>query len=310
MFRRILVAVDDPGDAARVVHVAERMAARTGASLVVSHVEPPAAPEGARDAGGVHRLAAELRERGVAAESAIEYARPEEGIARGAEREHADLIVMAPRGRAGLDALRHPSVTRRILARAPAPVLVWPEGLDPSADALFLCSHCSLIIAPLDGGELAERALPFAITFAREYGRTLLLLHVAPAPFPLGSGPTGRALAGETLKAEEVGARRYLGAVRERLEREAGIHVECMLKVGNPATEIARTAEVHPGSLIVMSTHGRGGLSRALLGSVAAEVIRRTPAPALIVPPAAMPPGGGQPPASATADTPFAADDA
>jgi len=105
---------------------------------------------------------------------------------------------------------------------------------------------------PLDGGKIAERALLFAVDFVREYGRSLLLRRVVGPALLLVVGPELYPLTREALRTEEAEARRYLAGVRKRLMDDADARVECMVKQGNPAEDIARTAEVlRPSDVIV-----------------------------------------------------------
>ena len=120
------------------------------------------------------------------------------------------------------------------------------------------------VLVPLDGSDLAERALPYAATLARASGSPLLLLHVLTPTPPRG---------GELV--HEDAARAQLNAVAERL-RTDGLVVEAVVSStlrGRVAQVITDVAQRHGCELIVMSTHGRGGLGRWLYGSVADEVI-------------------------------------
>ena len=130
------------------------------------------------------------------------------------------------------------------------------------------------IAVPLDGSELAERALPFARSLAQLVGGNLILARVAD----------GRGRFGDRIEAQ-IEAAAEAEAYLERLMdgRRAGYVVERSLPYGDPATEIARLAGERSADLIVMSTHGRSGLGRALLGSVADTLVRRTQLPLLLV---------------------------
>src|SRR5438067_4959428 len=123
------------------------------------------------------------------------------------------------------------------------------------------------ILVPLDGSELAERALPFARSLAHLVGGNLILARVAD----------GRRPAGDPVKAQieaAAEAEAYLECLAD--DRQAGYVAERSLPYGDPATEIARLAGERSVDLIVMSTHGRDGLGRALLGSVADTLVRTT----------------------------------
>jgi nucleotide-binding universal stress UspA family protein len=285
MFERLLVAIESLATGSRALYVARRLAQRSGACLFVLHVAPlgtsaTATPE----EDELRRQVRALRTQGLDAHFVAAYSSPEEGIAEVAECQDVDLIVMAPHARTGWDSWRHPSVTQRVLGRTSIPVLTWPQQLDAQFDETFLQTPGAVVIAPLDGSNLAEEALPFAVEVAADYGRTLLLVRVLPTISLHGASPQARGLAREARARQEREIREYLASVRARLIGSVQVRVEYMLTQGSPAARIVDVAEVHPGSVIVMRTHGRGNLARMVTGSVATDVVKRTPAPVLIVP--------------------------
>lgn len=142
------------------------------------------------------------------------------------------------------------------------------------------------IVVPLDGSRTAEMALPHAVAIARAADYGLTLLRVVPPPAVVNStawtvAPAVKAWEGWE---EEVNAEGdYLAVIAERL-REMGVVVTAKLLEDDPASAIVDYAERHPDvALVVMSTHGRGGLSRWLLGSVAEKVLHALPVPLLLV---------------------------
>ena len=135
------------------------------------------------------------------------------------------------------------------------------------------------VLVPLDGSTLARRALPFALAIASRSQRPLILLKaVSTLNYPT-----------------ETVARRVLHEAELELEEVAivltadGVQVQTRVADGEPATAILDAAMQDDVGLIVMSTHGRGGLGRWLYGSVADTVLRHAPAPVLIVPPDGRP---------------------
>lgn len=134
------------------------------------------------------------------------------------------------------------------------------------------------ILVPLDGSVLSEAVVPVAEALARDYGAELLLLR-AVRVHP-GAGP-------DPLEPEvKVGeAETYLARIAEELEARGLSRVRrnvwyCSAK---PEQTIAKAATLNNVDLIAMTTHGRGGLSRLLLGSVAENLVRQAPAPVLLV---------------------------
>lgn len=133
------------------------------------------------------------------------------------------------------------------------------------------------ILVPLDTSQLAESVLPFVADAARGSGATVRLLHVAPTP-EARVGKDGRVIAYADQELERLQAEGmdYLQTAELHLE---GVPVECVVRFGEPVGEILREAEAFGADLIVVTTAGRGAVSRAMLGSVAEQVFRRTDVP-------------------------------
>lgn len=131
------------------------------------------------------------------------------------------------------------------------------------------------ILVPLDGSVLAEAALWKAADLVN--GGTLSLLRAVEAR----TLPGVDMVEAQVLTVKE--AEEYLGAVVRRLRDRGVENVEAHVWYGPAASAIVEAAEVQKADLIVMSTHGRSGLGRLILGSVAESVLRGTRAPILVV---------------------------
>lgn len=133
------------------------------------------------------------------------------------------------------------------------------------------------IIVPLDGSALAEAALPPARRLARITNATLVLVLVRVAQT--------RSFGGDALAAQDAAvteAEAYLRRIAHDLRyRDVAVHTDVF--VNDPTTGIAVAALAHGADVIVMSTHGRSGVSRVLLGSVAERVLRETALPVVLV---------------------------
>jgi nucleotide-binding universal stress UspA family protein len=140
------------------------------------------------------------------------------------------------------------------------------------------------IVVPLDGSKLAEAALPQAIDLARLTGAPVHLLRVVDFTRLERYGPYALALeyssAEPVLADEHLEAKAYLQEIQARLDG-AGLLVDSEIRQGRVAREVV--AAVKPGDVVVMGSHGRGGLSRWLLGSVAEDVLRHASVPVLLV---------------------------
>jgi nucleotide-binding universal stress UspA family protein len=146
-----------------------------------------------------------------------------------------------------------------------------------------------LILVPLDGSDLAERAVPVAVGLARRTGAALRLVHVH---IPITADPIhveGLPVIDEHLQSQRrAHEQAYLDGARQRLA--ADVAGSAALLDGPVATTVAADAKASGASLIAMTSHGRGGLERAWLGSVAAELAHVSPVPLLLVRPE---PGSG-----------------
>ncbi|MGE5335507.1 MAG: universal stress protein [Nitrososphaerota archaeon] len=285
MFRRILVPLDGSKRAEEAIPFARELATSPEARIFLLHVEPPVA--GVMDEISIDNrmetIASELRDAGIKAHIVTEFGKAAPAIATAADLDKVDVIVLAPQPRGLLEGLRRPSVTANVLARTAAPVLVVPPGI-PADSAKLLTFGGAQVIVPLDGSPLAEKALPLALRVARRYDRPLLLLRVIPPVQIVAAGPETYPLVRDTHDQEIREVQEYLSMLRERLERSENVPVQTMFNHGIPAEVILALTESKPGSVLVMSTHGRTGLARLLMGSVALAVARKASVPMLIVP--------------------------
>lgn len=131
------------------------------------------------------------------------------------------------------------------------------------------------ILHPTDFSAPSDYAFRLACSLARDHGARVIVLHVAAPPVVFGE--SGAYAAAEGSKAALLADLRRLRAPNN------DVSVEHWLADGAPAEEIVRQAETTQCDLIVMGTHGRSGLGRLFLGSVADQVMRRAPCPVLTV---------------------------
>jgi nucleotide-binding universal stress UspA family protein len=143
-----------------------------------------------------------------------------------------------------------------------------------------------VILLPLDGSELAEQALATAVALARRRGFALRLVHVHSPHAVDPIHVEGLPVVDEHLRSQRhLHEQAYLDRVRERLA--SGVDASTAILHGQPAAALAEDARASGAVWIVMTTHGRGGLERAWLGSVADELVRISPVPLLLVRPRA-----------------------
>ena len=303
MLNRILVPLDGTPTGEAALPYAEALAKRTTATLVLIHAVHA---HRQRDlaAGQLHALetgqayletvAAQLTQRGVGVEVGMPYGAAEAWIAEEIGLRKVELVVMATHDRGRPARWLHPSIAEAVVGQAHVPVLVTRADAQPTAERFEQARP--VLLVPLDGSDLAETALPFATELATWLGARLVLLQVVQSsniilPFEAGVPPYPEPSI-EQL-AWDAGA--YLTDIASRLPAE--LTVETVVRRGEPAAEISAAAEAYQAASVVMATHGRTGLLRSLLGSVAGGVVHRGGAPVFLIRPGA---GVSNPTESAT----------
>jgi nucleotide-binding universal stress UspA family protein len=136
------------------------------------------------------------------------------------------------------------------------------------------------ILHPTDFSAHSEYAFRLASSLARDYGARLIVLHVFERPLFIHGGVM-------TAPPEPPPPEEQRHAIREQLQRikppDPAVSVEHVLEEGDPATGILQVAQERSCDLIVMGSHGRTGLGRLFMGSVAEKVVRKAPCPVLTV---------------------------
>src|SRR5579883_1024730 len=127
------------------------------------------------------------------------------------------------------------------------------------------------ILVPHDFSDAAERALDYAVTLAKKFGARITLMHAYEIP-SLGY-PEALVASLEFSSDIERVVGKALEAIAARARR-SDVEIDAVLRLGRAWTEILTVAEQTRADLVVMGTHGRKGVSRALLGSVAEKIVR------------------------------------
>jgi nucleotide-binding universal stress UspA family protein len=208
-----------------------------------------------------------------------------------AARSDADLVVMATHGRGPLARFWLGSVADEMVRSLPIPLLLVRPREEPPDFAAE--PDLARVLVPLDGSELAEQVLDpaVALTAGMPNCEITLLRVVKPAlrelflPDSLGVAHEAKSLLGrvDDLQHQMIeAAEGYLGGVAERL-RARGLSVRIVVvSKEQPAVAILEEAATRRVGLLALSTHGRRGLPRLFLGSVADKVVRGSPMPVLL----------------------------
>jgi len=133
------------------------------------------------------------------------------------------------------------------------------------------------ILCPLDFDENSLAALDRAVEIARHFGSELILIHVLPLVLSLGEVPPPGAL----YEDQEKAARASLADIEK--QKLAGLKHESHVYTGDVIATILNAQSKHQPDLLVMATHGRRGLARMFLGSVAEAVVRKASCPVLTI---------------------------
>jgi nucleotide-binding universal stress UspA family protein len=200
---------------------------------------------------------------------------PETAIVDHASDHDVDLVVMGTHGRKGVDRLLSGSVAEEVVRGAPCPVFTVLAPSGERAD-----TPIDRVLVPVDLSEQSTLVVDHAVGLATAYGASIDLLHVVEeAAFPTAYGldpltptqPDVQERAREALEA--------LAAEIEDFDEALNTHV----LAGYAARDIVDFAEDSAADLVVMATHGRTGLQRFLIGSVAEKVVRSAPCPVFTV---------------------------
>jgi nucleotide-binding universal stress UspA family protein len=230
-------------------------------------------------------VADELRREGIDVETKVVKGRAAAQILEHADKENVGLIAMSTHGRSGLARLVIGSGLDKILRVCEQPVLlVRPrdEGAGGEAAGRF-----SKIIVPLDGSNAAEAALPFAEALAKALGLEVILVQVIGVETTVHFGSVAAdswPVPSDVLQRLDVVASGYLKGLAKQL-KDRGLTVQWEVLRGPAGPRIVEFARETPNSLVAMTTHGRSGFRRWVMGSVADKVVRHTGEPVLVMRP-------------------------
>jgi nucleotide-binding universal stress UspA family protein len=190
----------------------------------------------------------------------------------------ADLVVMSTHGRGGFTRAWLGSVADRLIRQSPAPVLV----IHPDEEPPVLAEEPGFehILIPLDGSPGAEAAIPLARSVGDLTNARYTLIQVLE-PVAHSFAANGLVHDPQPLTGAWEHAHAYLEKVAAPL-RAAGLHIAIQTPVGRPAETLLEFLNHNRVDVIAMTTHGRSGLTRMLLGSVADKLVRGATEPLLI----------------------------
>ena len=285
--RRILFPTDFSDGAANAFSQAVYLANRHNAELHILNVaEPgtggesentlPVSPDTLKDWLGASTDLAETLDTLSIVQRQVESDTPPERLVAYAEDQDVDLVVMGTHGRRGMRRMLLGSVTEEVVRRAPCPVFTIQTDVVEAPDQAV-----RRILVPVDFSEAAEMAVHHATEIAQTYGAEVHLLHVVEEvvyPSAYGIEPA-------LFPKDEV-VMRVEKTLGEIAQEDIGYErVQVASTIGYAPMTILDYVQENEIDLVVIATHGRSGLDRMLLGSVAERVIRQSPVPVFDVKP-------------------------
>jgi nucleotide-binding universal stress UspA family protein len=296
ILRTILVAVDGSENGDRALSVAIFLARDYGSKLVIAHVIDAAAAEAPYSAGFssggslvvrelevvaqdlLARGAASAERAGVPVTTQSLNGWPTEAIVACANEQHADALVIGTQGKTGLERFLMGSTAVEVLRRSVVPVFVVPPTCAGPEAPL------ERILVALDGTETSEAALGFAETLARSKRATLILCSAVNSRDLFDKAATYGYDPSQLYEDLQRVAEERLAKGAARVAA-AGLESETAVVEGEPAHAIVRAASSRGADAIVVGTHGRAGLQRLFLGSVAEGVTRTATVPVIVIGP-------------------------
>jgi nucleotide-binding universal stress UspA family protein len=286
MYRKILVPLDGSAIAEQILPYTRLFAAATGAGIeLLRAVDPDAKPTfwpPEPDPEYLKHISERYFGPAQAVQCTEQSGKAATVILARAQADPATLIAMTTHGLSGIRTWLLGSVAAKVVQSTANPMLLIRAR--PSDRALPQPS-LKTVFVPLDGSGLAESVLPHVMFLSSKLALEIHLVRVYSPParaYPLEEFTETEALARyrEELRREcEI----YLEGKREELSAGGLERVQTTVIDGDPAEEIIRLGRHTPDNLIAMSTHGRSGMDRWMLGSVAERVVQHSQDPVLII---------------------------
>lgn len=224
---------------------------------------------------------------GVSTSISVGAGSPAEVIVSEAHNQNVDVIAMATQRESALARGVLGSVTDRVLHSTAVPIFTLYPGELHDFENTSGGPH--RVIVPLDGSSLSETAIEPATEIAKASNAEIVFTEVLRLPF-FGVGVAGIEYGGGDyagdfgIDAQKVEVTEYLkGFVLEA--KAAGLNASASVRTGSPSQQIVDEASETENSIVVMGSHGSGGLKRWVVGSVADKVIRSARRPVLVIPP-------------------------
>lgn len=281
MMERIVVPLDGSMTAEAILPQLRRILYRQDAEVVLVRAVVPPPIENSLEFAMADRGAAReylmgkqeaLEQAGVRVKSIVRIGSPVGVILDVVDEEKATMIALATHGSSGISRLLMGSVTEGLLRKTTVPVLAvrpfWSYEL--LAQGGTERKPIQTVLLPVDGSDCSLESLPAVAQLCELFESRVLLLRVMEPKKHAPAAPPEWAEA-------EVQLARLSGILERR-----GVETTRLVREGDPTEEILKTVKEQGIDLVAMSTHGRGGLTRALTGSVTEQILRQATVPLLV----------------------------
>lgn len=306
MYQTILVPLDGSPFAEQALPLALALARQAGAALRLVHVREPQAPQPAVPSTSgepypwqLAQLIAGTTDLGV--EGVLLEGKASDELVGYIAREGIELACIATHGRGGLSRTRLGSTADELIRHLRIPVVAMRPmeeremgeaaagGAAGGGSALAIARHLTThkpierILVPLDGSPLAEAVLGHVVALDNS-ALQVSLVQAIPAPVPNDPASLSLVLTTDqsTIEAELTAALAYLDRVADRISRHVRRVDTAVLLEPQPLAAILDYADQHEVDMIAIATHGRGGLGRLALGSMADKILRAANVPVLV----------------------------
>jgi nucleotide-binding universal stress UspA family protein len=227
------------------------------------------------------RLVRLAQEAGIRAEPRLQVGHPATSVIDVLPGVHAQVVVMGTHGRTGWDRLQLGSTAESVIREASCPVVTVRGLVAGDAGRSHRPVRLKRLLVATDFSACAHAALRYAAGLAQRLESELVVLHIFETPRGPGAGRSGAEGEAES-SVGQAHSRRQLNQVLSALRAE-GVVAEGRCVAGEPIDVILTQAAQWAADAIVIGTHGRRGLRRAVLGSLAEQVVRRAGCPVLTV---------------------------
>jgi len=292
---RLLVATDGSPSGARAVDFAIALARKRSSEIILcSALDRAGAIAQSSTVGGfdsglplvdaletsvesvLAAAAKKVDEAGVLVQTLLADGRSARAIVRCANERHADAIVVGTEGKRGFERFFLGSTADGVLRYTDVPTFVLP----PTATAGE--ADFERVLVAVDDSDPSDAAAAFAVDVART-SASQLIFFAAIATGDLLEQAAALHYDRMSMLEELHASAHALLAVHTARARAHGVRCESVVVEDDPTTAIVHAARIHDASLLVVGTHGRRGLQRLFIGSVAESVVRQSPVPVVVV---------------------------